>query len=390
MITETSAANTVTGPAAGPASHEVTQALEHLYGSLAEPQATPRALEVLRRLFAVEHVALIFRSADRPAEISGVSICMDAPPGLFEQHYLSSFRTLDPLVHLPVEKPVAIQDLMDERTWAACDFYREFLAPMDVFHVMGVDIEAKPDLVCSLRLCRSRSGGRFSAAELTAFGELLPHIRQYLRLRVMLNEARAREQILDSMMERMKLGAVVLDAGAKIVHRVGSARSLLSGGRRFYVSAGELRAASPANDRKLQRLLQQAAEAAGRGSGEESRTVLFQDDGSGTTLGVAARTLTLASASGQQGTGTMVVFRDADCDLDISEENLRTLFELTPAEARLGRLLIRGLTIDEAAADLGVSRNTLRTHLRSLFFKTGTTRQAELVRALLGSFALLC
>ena len=63
---------------------------------------------------------------------------------------------------------------------------------------------------------------------------------------------------------------------------------------------------------------------------------------------------------------------------------LRMLFDLTPAEARLTRLLVEGRTAAEAAALIGVTEATARTHLRRVFTKTGVRRQTELVRLLLG------
>lgn len=57
---------------------------------------------------------------------------------------------------------------------------------------------------------------------------------------------------------------------------------------------------------------------------------------------------------------------------------LAGLFDLTPAEARVAGLLMQGETVGEIAALLGVAVTTLRSQLRSIFEKTGTTRQAEL------------
>lgn len=54
------------------------------------------------------------------------------------------------------------------------------------------------------------------------------------------------------------------------------------------------------------------------------------------------------------------------------------LFQLTPAELRLAELLARQLSPEACAQALKVSINTIRTQLRSLFRKTGTSRQAEL------------
>jgi DNA-binding CsgD family transcriptional regulator len=63
-------------------------------------------------------------------------------------------------------------------------------------------------------------------------------------------------------------------------------------------------------------------------------------------------------------------------------------YGLTPAEARVALATSSGLTIPETALQLGVSTNTVKTHLRKVFAKTGTSRQAELAR-LIASIGLL-
>lgn len=68
-------------------------------------------------------------------------------------------------------------------------------------------------------------------------------------------------------------------------------------------------------------------------------------------------------------------------------ELIRSLFDLTPSEARVARHLATGETLDEIAAGAGVTRNTVRAQLRSVLEKTGCRRQAEIV-VLLGGVAL--
>src|SRR5690606_33122681 len=55
---------------------------------------------------------------------------------------------------------------------------------------------------------------------------------------------------------------------------------------------------------------------------------------------------------------------------------------LTPAEARLAARLRFGLSLKEAAEELGISVNTARNQLKSVFEKLGVNRQADLVRHL--------
>lgn len=65
-------------------------------------------------------------------------------------------------------------------------------------------------------------------------------------------------------------------------------------------------------------------------------------------------------------------------------ELVQSLFDLTPAEARVARSLVVGKTLDEIASDSSVTRNTVRTHLRGVMEKTGCSRQAEVVALLSG------
>src|SRR5262245_43825487 len=60
-------------------------------------------------------------------------------------------------------------------------------------------------------------------------------------------------------------------------------------------------------------------------------------------------------------------------------ELLRRHFGLTPAEATLALHLAEGETLRSAEAKLSMTYETARTHLKSVFQKTGTRRQAELV-----------
>jgi DNA-binding CsgD family transcriptional regulator len=65
---------------------------------------------------------------------------------------------------------------------------------------------------------------------------------------------------------------------------------------------------------------------------------------------------------------------------------MQQLYRLTPAESRVAAAMALGQTVEEIAAANRVTEATLRSQLRSIFSKTGTRRQADLVRlALAGS-----
>lgn len=64
-----------------------------------------------------------------------------------------------------------------------------------------------------------------------------------------------------------------------------------------------------------------------------------------------------------------------DHEIDFAAER----YSLTPAEARLAFSIASGETLQVIAGRHGVSLHTVRNQLKSVFSKTGVTRQVELV-----------
>lgn len=68
--------------------------------------------------------------------------------------------------------------------------------------------------------------------------------------------------------------------------------------------------------------------------------------------------------------------------LSVTEMPLRDRYQLTATEARFAQELMSGKSVEEICSELGIQVTTARTHLKHLFQKTNTGRQAELVATL--------
>ncbi len=85
------------------------------------------------------------------------------------------------------------------------------------------------------------------------------------------------------------------------------------------------------------------------------------------------------------GVGTpvaIVAVRDPDIDRRRLVADLSRRFGLTAAESKMAAEILIGDGLAAAARRRGISTTTARTHLSSIFEKTGTHRQAELIRLL--------
>ena len=67
---------------------------------------------------------------------------------------------------------------------------------------------------------------------------------------------------------------------------------------------------------------------------------------------------------------------------DMSTDVLRELYALTPAQAQVARSLFAGRSVEESAAALNLSLNTVRTHLKQIFTRCEVQSQAELLHLL--------
>ncbi len=78
----------------------------------------------------------------------------------------------------------------------------------------------------------------------------------------------------------------------------------------------------------------------------------------------------------------LLIFSDAADGRLPQQDLLQALFDLTPSEARIAREIAQGSGITAVAAAAGLSRETVRSHLKAVFEKTNTRRQSELAMLL--------
>jgi DNA-binding CsgD family transcriptional regulator len=75
----------------------------------------------------------------------------------------------------------------------------------------------------------------------------------------------------------------------------------------------------------------------------------------------------------------VVLITDPERQEPASADLMMQIFKLTPKEAALAAKLSEGKSVERAAEESAISYETARTHLRRIFSKTGTSRQAELL-----------
>lgn len=83
-------------------------------------------------------------------------------------------------------------------------------------------------------------------------------------------------------------------------------------------------------------------------------------------------------------TNLVLVLMPITQNTDISDSIIRNLFDLTPTEAKITAKISTGVTPEKIADDFKISKETVRTHLKNIFSKTGVNRQSQLVALVSG------
>lgn len=126
------------------------------------------------------------------------------------------------------------------------------------------------------------------------------------------------------------------------------------------------------NDRTQRRLLH---EAIGRATDEERRTSIVTVS----TLSGGVRLAIVAPLPGSEPPLAMVLFEHACTDHVALRAHFFAAHGLTPSEQRIAHVVLDGRTLNEAAASTSLSLATVRSYLKSVFNKTCTHRQSELI-----------
>lgn len=176
-------------------------------------------------------------------------------------------------------------------------------------------------------------------------------------------------------LDRIDRGVFALAEDGRLADANAEGRALLRGARGVRLREGRLRFADPELDAALADLLRRAASSAPRGFARRMKV-----RGSADVHRVLATPVPLDVRD--KGIVVLVFVYAAVTDRRISPELVEQLYGLSRAQARVVAKLYECLTVDATASALGLSANTVRTHLKRTFDRCQVHSQAELMQLL--------
>lgn len=318
------------------------------------------------------------------------AVSRDLAPAQPEYH--AHYGRLDPrrrhTFGLPAEATMACHELFDRDFVRANEFYNDYPHRWGWRYAMGCHLDAAEGRSVVIGLQRPAKRGPFRARERDMLAAARPHLARAFRLlhalRLPQDQAMRRQAMLDS----LQTAALLVDGMGHVLERNMAAERILRAADGLRLRRDVLAGRTPAETDRLLHLVRDAVDGGRRGGSGGGVCRLTRADG--THLAVQVAPISPETQGGRGIPAALVLVPDPDRRSLPSEQALRDLHDLTPAEARTASALLAGCSPREIADQLKVGLGTVRTHLHHIFGKTGATSQADLVSLLLGSASLLC
>jgi PAS domain S-box-containing protein len=357
-----------------------------IYDAALDEAGWVACLESIRAIFSANYASLIVRKETVDDVGLIVSAGRDQPnidPG-------NPFISMSPFAGLKPDTLVTLRDVISEEDWRESTYYREYCRAQGVFHVLAADISTRNGGLYGFRITRSEDSPDFSQAEIEFCGLLLPHIKRALNLHLSINQDRKVSTLYSHAITQLLVGVVILDQNGLVIECNPAATAILGLKDGLAIDSMQIEAFYADDNRKLQKLLREALNPATTQRVGVTEAMSVTRPSGKLSWGLIVQKISSDQwTEGKQRPSVAVFVRDTEGRVDPSNRLAQQLFQLTPAETALAIQLANGLSLEEAAEVLGIKRNTVRAHLRSIFSKTGVRRQTELVRIFLNSVAWL-
>ena len=261
--------------------------------------------------------------------------------------------------------------------------YFDFATRIDIGDVVGTSTPVASGRRSLFSLQRPVGTPAYDQQEKRLFELLASHVAIAKRVQVQLGQAWSSSARLEAAFGKLAVAALVVDRDGRVLHLNTSATDLMVRNPHIAYRRGKLVFADTKLNAAFQAAVRNAVATPGRAMalrvplGKESGEVLVAP--LNPRHGLVANwevPLALVMLVGPARDEKSIAWR------------LQQLYRLTPAESRVAAQLALGATVAEIAKSKHLSEATLRAHLRSIFSKTGTRRQAELVQLALRGTAL--
>jgi DNA-binding CsgD family transcriptional regulator len=267
------------------------------------------------------------------------------------------------------------EEILESDALIRTDFYRRCLKRLGLYHRLCGVIAHRGDIVYYVDVMRGRSQPTFDPDERSLYGSILRHLTVSLENHWTLVNERSENQALRSVMDRMASAVFVVDENARVLLANARSSTFLEDFEGLQLHGKRIAAVSRAEDRAL-------LEAIAEVSTSSSTKIVTVSSPTGLhPIVVSIRPVgeSFMDTLQEHPAAAVLIAKNPHQAHEFERCAFATIFDLTPAQARLAGLILAGRGLSDAAQLLQVSENTVRSHLKQIYKKTKTHSQIDLV-----------
>jgi DNA-binding CsgD family transcriptional regulator len=371
---------------------EVSRVIGDIYDASLDPGLWPTAIESICGYVGAASASL--HSQDCVTRATDVHFWWgrEASAPHFFKLYVEKYGRINPvfpgIIFFEIEHPVAVPDILSCEEFVQTRFFREWLLPQSLMDGLFSNLE-KGATRCAL-FAAMRHGGQGPVDDRMRrrFELITPHVRRSMLISKVIDLHRVEAATLADSLDQLTSGMFIVDSTGRIIHANASAHRLIAEANVLRATGGRISALDPQSNLSLHQVVA-AAEAGDAAVGKQGIAMpLTGRNGDCYVTHVLPLTSGARRKAGISYSATAAMFiRKADLDLPSPPEAVAAKYKLTPAEVRVLFAIVEIGGVPEVAPVLGISDQTVKTHLHRIYEKTGTKRQADLVK-LIASYSV--
>ncbi len=354
-----------------------------IYDCAANPELWPQTLDRIRDRFGAAYVMVGFAdmSAAGPSG-SGQNIFRNSAWDVSWFQKLFGMLAMIPggevMTRSGIDTAWTQMNQLSFAEFQKTPFYNAWVKPQNLGDCLNTPYLQRQTMLGVMSVAGYSGRALFGADDRRLAEALSPHIRRAMTINDIVDKGKLALALYRKVLDSLSVAVFVVGAGRRMVFTNAAGDAMLSDGNLLGFGAGRLAARRvPGAPAALDDAMERACK------GDQSIGI----SGIGVPLTgydgerAAAYVLPIAGDDlrGALGKGYCAVFVAKRGEQQpMAMEVLRTVFDLTQTEARVSLLVAQGDAPAAIAGSLGISINTVRSHLARAFGKTGTGDQTAL------------
>ena len=374
---------------------EVDDIITQIYQGPLERRPWQSFLSVLRLRMNTELTALSIRPGGKgvtPVVILDRGYTVEKADAEQTADDYSRLIHLDPLSNALKQSGdiFTIDEVISQEELKQNTFYQTLIKPAAIVDQLGLCFAEPNGWTCHIRLMNREGKPKFSTAEKRFLQALLPHLERALELYARLKHNQSEMEMFRDTLDRLTIGTLVFDGQGSLLTTNNVAHYIAERSGSLTINHQKITFSKDSDQQRFNQIINDALDWRRTHSKDSFVDILQTDNKDGSKLDILIRAVPATDRYQADTSPSVIVYVEDNTQHELAPEHIiEKLFGLTPTEAYLASLLANGFTLQEAATKLDITENTVRSYCKRIFAKMGINRQADLVRIILKSVALL-